>query len=153
MQGGACFFCKKTLSAHDASVEHLVARSNGGNDRDENCVACCKTLNTLLGRMSLKEKIQVFLNQQGRFECPNGVHTKPTKSAPNPKKSSTEYYTQVVANLKQRGSAKPSTVATLKSTIAAHFKNKLSTDQVETLIQQLESRGVISIETERITYA
>lgn len=151
-QGGACFFCKKTLSAHDASVEHLVATANGGSNRDENCVACCKTLNALLGRMSLKEKIQVFLNQQGRFECPNGNHSKITKPTPSAKKSLTEYYTKIVANLKQRGSAKPRTVTKLKSTIAALFPNKLSVETVDALIQQLESRGEISTEAGRITY-
>jgi len=40
---------------------------------DENCVACCKAVNALLGSMSLKEKIQVVLNQQGQFKCPNLV--------------------------------------------------------------------------------
>lgn len=38
----------------------------------ENCVACCKTVNTLCGSLSLKEKIQVVLNQRGKFRCPNG---------------------------------------------------------------------------------
>src|SRR5688500_13713976 len=81
-QGGLCFFCKKPLPAADASVEHLVASSNGGSNCDENCVACCKSLNALLGRMSLKEKIQVFLNQKGQFECPNGVQRKVMEIGP-----------------------------------------------------------------------
>ena len=61
-QGGLCFFCKKPLAKAAASVEHLVASANGGKNNDENCVACCKAINALLGSMSLKEKVQVVLN-------------------------------------------------------------------------------------------
>jgi 5-methylcytosine-specific restriction endonuclease McrA len=64
-QGGNCFFCRKPLGKAEASVGHLVAVSHGGKDNDENCVACCKALNSLFGRMSLKEKLQIVLNQKG----------------------------------------------------------------------------------------
>lgn len=70
-QGGQCFFCKQPLPRAEASVEHLVASANGGSNKDENCVVCCKSFNALLGSMSLKEKIQVVLNQKGDFKCPN----------------------------------------------------------------------------------
>lgn len=76
VQGGLCFFCKKPLTKEDASVEHLLAKANGGSNSDDNCVACCKTVNRLLGSMSLKEKFQVALNQKGQFECPNRVGSK-----------------------------------------------------------------------------
>ncbi len=66
-----CFFCKAPLPQSEASVEHLVASANGGGNGDENCVACCKAINALLGSMSLKEKIQLVLNQRGEFRCPN----------------------------------------------------------------------------------
>jgi len=55
VQGGLCFFCKQPLSKADASVEHLLASANAGNNHDDNCVACCKSFNALLGSMSLKE--------------------------------------------------------------------------------------------------
>ena len=74
-QGGRCFFCREPLPVTEASVEHLVARAKGGSDVDENCVACCKSLNGLLGSMSLKEKIQVFLNQKDQFQCPTNLTT------------------------------------------------------------------------------
>ncbi len=70
-QGNQCFFCGKTMSKQEASIEHLVASANGGKNNDENCVACCKALNSLLGKMTLKEKVRVFLNQNGKFKCPN----------------------------------------------------------------------------------
>src|SRR5574339_946747 len=80
-QGGLCFFCKDRLAKADASVEHLVASANGGRNDDDNCVVCCKAMNALLGSMSLKEKIQVVLNQKGQFKCPNGSQ-KATAKAP-----------------------------------------------------------------------
>lgn len=74
-QGGNCFFCAKPLPKEHASVEHLVATTLGGKDGDENCVACCKTLNNLFGRISLKEKFKIILNQSGNFICPGNIHT------------------------------------------------------------------------------
>ena len=155
-QGGRCFFCEEPLPANDASVEHLVARTNGGSDQDGNCVACCKSVNALLGSMSLKEKIQVVLNQKGQFKCPNGTQSKVTKTGTQASRKATklvsERYAQVVANLKQRGKAKPGTVPKLKSTIASLFQNKVSKIQVDALVQELQSRGVISITNSKITY-
>jgi hypothetical protein len=72
-QGNQCFFCRKPLKPIDASVEHLVASANGGTNGEENCVACCKKLNALLGSKSLKEKMQIVLNQRGSFRCPEDV--------------------------------------------------------------------------------
>ena len=154
-QGGLCFFCKKLLPAANASVEHLVAKGKGGSNGDENCVVCCKSLNALLGSMSLKEKIQVFLNQKGQFQCPNGVQQKITKAAPQVSEKPPKLaacYAQLEVNLKNRGSAKPRTVLKLKSMIAALFRNKLSPDQVNALVRQLESHRVISIAGSKVTY-
>lgn len=155
-QGGLCFFCKKPLPAHDASVEHLIASANGGSNRDDNCVACCKSLNALLGSMSLKEKIQVVLNQKGQFRCPNGGQKKTAEpkstEAPKATKVAADRYSQVVGNLEQRGSAKPRTVLKLKSTIGALFQNKLSAEELESLVLQLQDRGVISIAGSKLTY-
>ena len=64
-----------------------------------------------------------------------------------------ERYTKVVANLKQRGKAKPRTVPKLKNLIVALFQSKLSKDEVDALVQQLQTRGVISIDGSKLTYA
>ena len=153
-QGALCFFCQKDLADTEASVEHLVASVNGGSDRDDNCVACCKSLNMMLGRMSLKEKIQVFLNQKGHFECPNGVKQAVTQTQtlavvmqPAP-----ERYERVVADLKKRGKARPKKLAALKNTIASLFPKKISQDELNTLVQQLERRKVICVNGTEITY-
>jgi 5-methylcytosine-specific restriction endonuclease McrA len=70
LQGGLCFFCNKTLSNEEASVDHLVPKSRCGTNESDNLVACCKTLNSLFGDMTLKEKLRVVLNQKGKFVCP-----------------------------------------------------------------------------------
>ena len=155
-QGGQCFFCEKPLPETEASVEHLVASFHGGGDQDDNCVACCKTLNMLLGRRSLKEKIQVVLNQKGKFECPNGAGSKvkktPPQTPPKTTKLADERYAQVLSNLKQRGNAKPRTLPKLKNMIVALFQDKLSPPEVDALVWRLESSRVISIDKLKLTY-
>lgn len=69
-QGGKCFFCLASLDKANASVEHLLAKANGGTDDEGNVVACCKSLNAILGRKPLKEKIQIVLRQDEGFNCP-----------------------------------------------------------------------------------
>jgi hypothetical protein len=159
-QGGLCFFCKKPLPKSEASVEHLLASANGGSNSDENCVACCKAVNALLGSMSLKEKVQVVLNQKGQFKCPNDTGSAKAATQPkaNPKtpsaaSSKEEKIKLVVANLKQRGNAKPRTLKTLKSTIASLFPKGLSEVELAALVLQLQSLGKITVSENKVTYA
>ena len=163
VQGGLCFFCKQPLSKAEASVEHLFASANGGGNNDENCVACCKSVNALLGSMSLKEKFRVVLNQKGQFKCPNGAGSaKPaiqTKALPkvSPKapaiaKSKEDKLTLVVANLKQRGNSKPRTLKTLASTVASLFPKGISNTELTALIHQLQSTGKVSVLENKVTY-
>jgi len=158
-QGGLCFFCKQPLPRSEASVEHLVASANGGSNNDENRVACCKAVNALLGSMSLKEKIQVVLNQQGQFKCPNGAgstsNAKPktktkASAAANAKASKLEV---VITNLKQRGHSRPRTLKTLTSTVASLFPKGLPEGELTALIQQLQSTGKVIVSGSRISYA
>ena len=158
-QGGLCFFCKQSLHKNDASVEHLVASANGGSNSDENCVVCCKAINALLGSMSLKEKVQVVLNQKGQFKCPNGGGA--SKAAPAPKtkkakkkapKKDDDSLSLVIADLKKRGLARPRKIKTLTSTIVALFPNGLSESEVNALIQQMQSEGKIKITDNKVTY-
>ena len=159
-QGGLCFFCKKPLPKSEASVEHLLASANGGSNSDENCVACCKAVNALLGSMSLKEKVQVVLNQKGQFKCPNDTGSakavtqpKATSKTPSAAGSKEEKIKLVIANLKQRGNAKPRTLKTLKSTIASLFPKGLSDIELAALVQQLQSLGKITVSENKVTYA
>jgi hypothetical protein len=71
LQGQFCFFCDRPIPKAEASVEHLIPSSGGGSDHPDNLVACCKTLNSLFGNMSVKEKLRAILKQNGKFVCPN----------------------------------------------------------------------------------
>jgi hypothetical protein len=146
-QGGLCFFCQQRLDPSEASVEHLVATANGGPNGDDNCVACCKSLNALLGRKSLKEKIQVVLNQKGVFECPNGKR-KAKQSAPAPK----DALERVIADLKKRGKARPGSVAKLTSTINNLFQKSLSAKQLATIVEKLKTEGLVVVDGTKVTY-
>ena len=161
-QGGLCYFCNMPLPKSEASVEHLVPSSRAGSNSDDNCVACCKAVNALFGSMSLKEKIRVVLNQNGKFVCPNGTGTiAATKSAPTPKPVATsptlkvDNYAAVVVDLKKRGASRPRKVDTLKNTIRAAVKNakgSLTDAQLETLFKDLQVNGKVTVDGTKVSY-
>ena len=159
-QGGLCFFCRKPLPQSEASVEHLVASANGGGNGDDNCVACCQALNALLGSMSLKEKIQLILNQRGQFKCPNKtIVLKATvadavvrPSSPRASVSMSERVGRIIDDLRKRASARPRTVKTLSSTISALFQKRLSEQEVLSLIERLRTDGVIVVSGTKVSY-
>ena len=144
-QGGLCFFCERALPLTDASIEHLVATSNGGPNHPDNTVACCKTLNALLGRMSLKEKLRVILNQKNGFKCP--------KDEAVSRKSIDKKLSMVIDDLRKRGAARPRTIKTLGGTIGALFQMTLTDSEIATLIAQLQAQGVVSMNGAKISYA
>lgn len=163
-QGGQCFFCRKQLPRQEASVEHLLASANGGTNDDGNCVACCKGLNHLLGSKSIKEKIQIVLNQRGNFQCPGNViqqpHTDPSPSndgaARKPVPANTNgAFDLVLSDLKKRGASRPRKVSTLTSTIKALLKQQQkpnSDPEVANLISELQERGKLIVDDTKVTY-
>ena len=170
-QGGLCFFCSSPLGKADARVEHLVPTSRSGSDSDDNCVACCKAINMLLGSMSLKEKIKVVLNQKGNFTCPSGIANPVSASAqpkpapvPTPARASPtlkpaslpsldpETIAAVLKNLKSRGNARPRKLKTLKSSIKSLSSLKLTDKTVDDLVKYFSSVGKILIKGEQVTY-
>ena len=160
-QGGQCFFCRKPLQKAEASVEHLVALTHGGNDNDENCVACCTALNSLFGRMSLKEKLQVVLNQKGEFKCPAASVGTPPTPKPAPAKAAAktpgtraEAIALVVADLRKRGVAKPATVGTLLSTIKSCLTHSGENGNgAEAMLQELCDRAYVTVSGKKVTYS
>lgn len=158
-QGNICFFCRQPLAKAEASVEHLLASANGGSNHDENCVACCKAVNALLGSMSLKEKFQVVLNQRGDFKCPNGAGTPKTPAqakakVPSAKKDVPKTKLDLVLkNLKQRKSARPASIKTLRSTISSLFPDGISEADRDSLVSQLEAAGKITVSGTKVTYS
>ena len=159
-QGGRCFFCARQLTKADASIEHLVARAHSGKDNDENCVACCKQLNALFGRVSLKEKLRIILNQHGTFVCPAASIGPAAAKSPRTSEAEPEIPATVKAklvivlnDLHKRGAAKPSTVEKLKNTMKSALKNGETETEMAVLIQALQDSGVISVSGGKVTYA
>ena len=155
-QGGFCFFCNAELPKAEATVEHLVAHARGGANGDDNCVACCKTINTLLGSMSLKEKIKVVLNQKGNFKCPNGTAIKsPPAVVANAKKPAAAKLSDplcvLVANLKSRGKGKPAKLQTLAADIKSQKLGRTEAEVAE-LIEKLKVQGKIVVAGTKVTY-
>lgn len=163
-QGGQCFFCRKPLPKAGASVEHLLASANGGTNDDGNCVACCKALNHLLGSKSIKEKIQIVLNQRGNFQCPGNV-IQQQNSAPSASKTAAApksvppttngAFNLVEKDLKKRGASRPRKVSTLASTIKALLKQQQmpnSDAEVANLITELQKWGKLVVTDTKVTY-
>ncbi len=181
VQGGLCFFCRQPLPRDDASVEHLQAIANGGANGDDNCVACCKTVNALLGSMSIKQKFEVVLNQKGQFRCPNiaavpaprppivrvSAPCQPTplvtasppekpatpQTAATPTQKKGDRFAMVVANLKTRGNSRPRTLKTLTSSVAALFPKGISQKEVEAIVRHLQATGKVKVEGNKVAYA
>ncbi|MBA3756046.1 MAG: hypothetical protein H0X02_07425 [Nitrosomonas sp.] len=68
-------------------------------------------------------------------------------------KSTPEKVAVIVANLKQRGASKPSTVKTLSSTISSLFQNQLGKDELAFLLAELQTKGLIVLNKNKVSYA
>ena len=71
LQGNNCFYCGCVLEPAEASIDHVIPRSQGGKDAVENKVVCCKAINHYFADMPLKEKLASLLQWKGRSLCPN----------------------------------------------------------------------------------
>jgi hypothetical protein len=149
LQGQRCFFCGQAIPAGEASVEHLVATSNGGAKDDENCVVCCKAANLALGRLSVKAKLQAILNHRGNFACPMSIEP-PASLGTEPLDGRVAL---VVADLHKRGPARPRRITTLKNTMNAVFQMSLSDAELDVLLSQLQRYGYVAIEDTKVSYA
>ena len=68
-------------------------------------------------------------------------------------KSPAEKIAVIVANLKQRGAAKPRTVKTLSSTVSSLFQKELSEDELASLLKLLEKQGMLSMTGTKVVYS
>lgn len=59
----------------------------------------------------------------------------------------------VVANLRQRGAARPRTVKTLSSTIGSPFQKQLGDGDIKALLAELEKGGHVSLEGTKVSYS
>jgi hypothetical protein len=140
-QGGQCFFCEKSLPRSEASVEHIVAVTHGGKDNDENCVACCKSLNGLFGRMSLKEKLQILLRQKGDFVCPAGVGGSADSPAPAVKKSAPAKKAAAKKAAAKKIAPKKAASKVAPAKKVAKPKPRTKADKVALIVTALQKRG------------
>lgn len=179
LQGGRCFFCKDILARSNASVEHLNAIANGGANLDSNCVACCKAVNAALGSLSIKEKIQVFLNQGASFVCPanstnTDLHpivaepakTQPTKpptkkKVPNPSTQKPITIPSVpidqaelvfIKKLLRAHKSPPATEATLKRWINGKLQRDVSSEQLSAFLVALKRDRVLIVNNKKLSY-
>lgn len=70
-QGNKCFLCGNKVSKTKQSVEHLVSRSRGGKSDRNNCVMVCKKVNSMLGDISIAEKMRLVIENNGKVQCPD----------------------------------------------------------------------------------
>jgi hypothetical protein len=154
LQGNRCFFCQQPIPAGEASVEHLNATANGGAKDDENCVACCKAVNTALGSLSIKAKVQAILNHRGAFACPHSIQGTATAGpAPASAEALDERLSLVIADLQKRGASKPRREATLLNTMNSVFQMQLPAEALAELLSALQVKGYVKVEETKVTYA
>jgi hypothetical protein len=172
-QGNKCFFCRRLMATGEASVEHLLGQSHGGTSADANVVACCRSVNALFGAMTVKEKLRVVLEQEGRFHCPAqpdppatvaarspvGVAGQRTAGAQADQRSTVAARADgarlaaLILNLGRRGASRPRKLATLASTINATFGKQLSEGEVQSLVAALRTQGLIHVNGEGVSYS
>jgi hypothetical protein len=155
-QGSRCFFCDEPIPDGEASVEHLVAVSSGGGNEDDNCVACCKTLNAAFGNRPYKEKLRAVISQKGKFNCPRLSSTTRVEvsiTLNGPAQASSGRMAVVLADLQKRGASKPRKVETLKNTIASVFQKQLSDEELNTLFVNLVASGYIVVKENSVSYS
>ena len=68
-------------------------------------------------------------------------------------KSSAQRIDLILNRLQQFKTAKPRTVKTLASTIAALFQKQISEEEVSGLINELSSKGYVTVSDTKVTYA
>lgn len=155
-QGNRCFFCEEPIPNGEASVEHLIAASAGGGNEDDNCVACCKTLNAAFGNRPYKDKLRAVISQRGRFVCPHLSSVSRAESAINltiPAQVSSGRLAVVIADLQKRGASRPRKVDTLKNTIASAFQKQLTEEELNSLFVNLVASGSVIVKENKVSYS
>lgn len=61
--GNSCQYCGHSVRASDMTVDHVVPRSQGGQNSWENCVIACRRCNSAKGNKRLKES-GLFLQRE-----------------------------------------------------------------------------------------
>jgi HNH endonuclease len=144
-QGQHCFFCNQPLPRETASVEHLLAKSHSGTNELDNCVACCKAVNSLFGNMTLKEKMQAVLRQRGEFRCPRRLvepaqEHEPAAALPA---VAQELLAAAITHLERRTSRRPCTLPSLQQSLSDRYAKQLGGASAQALVDQLRLLGIV----------
>ncbi|KYP10850.1 MAG: hypothetical protein A0129_10490 [Limnobacter sp. CACIAM 66H1] len=67
-------------------------------------------------------------------------------------KSPSEKIAVIIADLKRRGASKPRAVKTLTSTISNMFQKQLSDEELQSLLLELQTKGIVSIAGTKVSY-
>ena len=67
-------------------------------------------------------------------------------------KSPSEKIAVIIADLKRRGASKPRAVKTLTSTISSMFQKQLSDEELQSLLLELQTKGIISVAGTKVSY-
>lgn len=54
-----CWYCMRLVDRSNASVEHLIARSIGGDNSRDNLRLACRPCNVRAGNLPLEEKMEM----------------------------------------------------------------------------------------------
>ncbi len=50
-----CYYCKKLVNVSNSNIDHIIARTSGGDDEDGNLVLTCKRCNAFKGSMPVSK--------------------------------------------------------------------------------------------------
>jgi DNA-directed RNA polymerase subunit N (RpoN/RPB10) len=65
-----CFYCGKSLTNKEVTIEHIIPKSSGGKDNLDNLAVCCRSINQMLSDISPKKKIELVMAGKGLISCP-----------------------------------------------------------------------------------
>ena len=73
-QQGMCYWCSKPIDLN-ATIDHLIPRSRGGTDVNENLALCCRSCNAAKSNMTPEEFVRHVLKVFKRFLLSDGFQT------------------------------------------------------------------------------
>ncbi|NLX18752.1 MAG: hypothetical protein GXY53_05640 [Desulfobulbus sp.] len=107
----------------------------------------------LIAHLKTKKILACRSSDIGDIPLVKTVNAKaPSTKAADPKAPS-EKLAVIVTNLKQRGASKPRTVKTLTSTISSLFQKALTEDELSSVLQLMQKKGLVAVNGTKVTYS
>jgi hypothetical protein len=131
----ACFDIVSKDAGFDSLIEHL------------------KLQNIAVTRVGDVQALSILKSHKSSEPSPPGApNVKLPKPSPKPSAVFDERLTLVIADLKRRGVSKPTSLKTLTGTIRGRFQKKLSEQEVAKLLAELQARGIVNLEQDKVRY-